>query len=87
METIGWAEAMRPHVAGTMLHNYVATKKVGGKVLGAAAGVGYTQHGVCSFVYESHLATLPEEPLALKVRPIRHQILDSFLSADPSDAH
>ena len=55
VETVPWGEAMQRHVRDTKLHNYECTKKIGGKVLGAAAGVGYTQHGVCSFVYSAHL--------------------------------
>ena len=67
VETTAWSVAMQRYVRGTKLHNYVCAKKIGGKVLGAAAGVGYTQHGVCSFVYSAHLHSLPEEALALKV--------------------
>ena len=67
IEATAWSLAMQRHVRGTKLHNYECTKKIGGKVLGAAAGVGYTQHGVCSFVYSAHLHSLPEEALALKV--------------------
>jgi large subunit ribosomal protein L40e len=67
VEAIAWGAAMQRHVRRTKLHNYECTQKIGGKVLGAAAGVGYTQHGVCSFVYSAHLHSLPDEPLALKV--------------------
>ena len=67
VETVAWGTSMQRYVRNTKLHNYECTEKIGGKVLGAAAGVGYTQHGVCSFVYSAYLHALPEEALAVKV--------------------
>eukprot|EP01051_Picozoa_sp_SAG22_P015911 SAG22_NODE_2153_length_2923_cov_2.212819_1_plen_775_part_10 len=63
-----WA-AQRAAVARAQLEDFDGFEKVGGRDMSAVAGAGYTQHGVCSYVYKVRLradaASAP--PLALKV--------------------
>jgi hypothetical protein len=62
-----WAE-LRAAVAQAQLQDFDGFQKVGGRDITAVAGVGYTQHGVCSYVYKAHIRGGDTgTPLAIKV--------------------
>eukprot|EP01045_Picozoa_sp_COSAG04_P022176 COSAG04_NODE_2469_length_4074_cov_6.313962_2_plen_372_part_00 len=51
--------AMRAQLAGAQLAQFRVMKKIGGKEIGAAGGGGYSQSGVCSYVYLAQLRGVP----------------------------
>ena len=59
--------AARAMMAGKKLADFVVTEKIGGKDPTAAAGAGYSQSGVCSYVYLAGLRDGDGMQLALKV--------------------
>eukprot|EP01051_Picozoa_sp_SAG22_P012537 SAG22_NODE_1313_length_4774_cov_31.746310_2_plen_464_part_00 len=62
-----WAE-LRAAVARAQLQDFDGFQKVWGRDVTAVAGVGYTQHGVCSYVYKAHIrGDAAQTPLAIKV--------------------
>ena len=59
--------AARAMMAGKKLADFTVTEKIGGKDPTAAAGAGYSQSGVCSYVYLAGLRDGDGMQLALKV--------------------
>ena len=59
---------MRSALARAQLKDFEGFEKVGGRDITAVAGLGYTQNGVCSYVYKAWLsADGTRTPLAIKV--------------------
>ena len=58
--------AMRAQLAGSQLAQFRVMKKIGGKEIGAAGG-GYSQSGVCSYVYLAQLRGAGTMQFAIKV--------------------
>lgn len=59
--------ALREMMRGKQLKDFAGFKKIGGKDIQAAAGSGYSQNGVCSYVYLAHIRNGDGLQLALKV--------------------
>jgi len=59
--------AMRAQLAGAKLAQFRVMKKIGGKEIGAAGGGGYSQSGVCSYVYLAQLRGAGTMQFAIKV--------------------
>ena len=59
--------ALRAAMSGKKLRDFGGFKKVGGKDIQAAAGAGYSQSGVCSYVYLAGLRNGNGMQFALKV--------------------
>ena len=58
---------MRAQMEGKKLADFDIIKKIGGKDITAAGGAGYSQSGVCSYVYLAQLRGGDRMPLAIKV--------------------
>eukprot|EP01043_Picozoa_sp_COSAG02_P063163 COSAG02_NODE_8884_length_2410_cov_1.013847_3_plen_317_part_01 len=59
--------ALRASMRGKKLQDFGGFKKIGGKDIQAAAGAGYSQSGVCSYVYLAGLRNGDRVQFALKV--------------------
>eukprot|EP01045_Picozoa_sp_COSAG04_P022090 COSAG04_NODE_2449_length_4101_cov_30.628333_2_plen_623_part_00 len=59
--------AVRAQMAGKKLADFVVSEKIGGKDIGAVGGAGYSQSGVCSYVYLAQLRGGNAMQFAVKV--------------------